>query len=114
MRFDKKYFNVCLVFMPFLVGCVTCRVEPAKAPAFYDEKLRSRYWKTFNGQTMAITGWDRFAVSPDEEFVIVKYGGINSGVTKCLDFFKVRPKEFPRERETYIMLYHDVGPREGN
>jgi hypothetical protein len=108
--------HYCLIACAILFGsgCAFQDARPPKIPAFFEEELRSLNWKNPKGQTVALVSWDNISATADEDLVIAKYGDRNTGVIQCLDFFRVMPKEYPRERDIFVLLYHDWGPRDGN
>lgn len=104
----------CVTLLGFGFGCACRNIRPPTSPAFFEEELRSRHWQNSNAQTMALVNLDNITTKMGEILAIAKYGDTNTGAIKCLEFFRVIPKEFPRERDTFVLLYHDWGPREGN
>lgn len=102
------------MFLDSGFGCASRNIGAPTNPAFFEEEIRSQHWQNFKNQTMALVSWDKFTTRGNQNFVIAKYGDTNSSTIKCLDFFRVMPKEYPRERDTFVLLYHDWGPREGN
>src|SRR4051812_3755660 len=103
----------CMMLLGSGFGCASRNIWPPTSPAFFEEELRSLNWQNPKDQTMALVSWDNVTTKAGEHLVIAKYGLTNSGAIKCLDFFRVIPKEFPGERDIFVLLYHDWGPREG-
>lgn len=104
----------CVMLLASGFGCASRNIRPPTNPAFFEEELRSRRWQISKDQTMAFVCWDNVTTKANENFVIAKYGDTNNGAIKCLEFFRVIPKEYSRERDTFVLLYHDWGPREGS
>jgi len=115
MRVQHHFFLITYALLLTCgFGCAGPNTMPSTSPAFFEEEIRSLQWRDPKGEAIALISWDNVKTKTGDNLVIAKYGETNVGAIKCLDFFRVIPKEYPRERATFVLLYRDWGPREGN